>query len=209
MRKKVADARKAERQSGRARVHLPKFSRLYKPGNAWPGLPFGHPGMTAVAMAPRHSHGREGSVRRWRWFDFDRIAWPYFAAGYDDGHDAGLADQVAVLVAPERCRHQPDLDAVQLCAGITQPGYLDNCRRAQMQPCAGRQSQQIDAVGRDVLAHLPGCDGEAGFPQFVMQLGMDQMHLPHIGLGGVARHPRAVFDGRTEMRVAFDPEADQ
>jgi hypothetical protein len=37
MRKKMADARKAERQSGRSRVHLPKFSRLAAPGNAAAG----------------------------------------------------------------------------------------------------------------------------------------------------------------------------
>src|SRR5207244_1188866 len=42
-----------------------------------------------------------------------------------------------------------------------------------------------------------------------MQFGMDQMNLPQIGLGGIASHPRAMFDGYAEMRVAFDAEPRQ
>jgi hypothetical protein len=57
-----------------------------------------------------------------------------------------------------------------------------------MQLGTGRQPQKIDAARRDVLAHLPGRDGEAVLPQLVVQLGMDQMDLAQIGLGGVSRH---------------------
>jgi hypothetical protein len=38
-----------------------------------------------------------------------------------------------------------------------------------------------------------------------MQLGMDQMHLAQIGLGGIPRHPRAVFDRLPQVRVTPSP----
>lgn len=38
---------------------------------------------------------------------------------------------------------------------------------------------------------------------------MDEMHLPEVGLGRVASHPRAVLDGPPQVRVAFHPETGQ
>ena len=64
-------------------------------------------------------------------------------------------------------------------------------------------------AGRDVLAHLPRRHGEAGGAQLVVQLGVDQVHLAQVGLGRVARHPRAVLDGHALMRVALDAEPGQ
>ena len=38
---------------------------------------------------------------RWQ-FDADRVAQPHLAAYEDDGHDSGLADEVAAFVPPQR-----------------------------------------------------------------------------------------------------------
>jgi hypothetical protein len=55
-----------------------------------------------------------------------------------------------------------------------------------MQPCAGRQAEQVDAAGRDALNDLAWTDVEAGGAQLVMQLSVDQVNLAQIGLAWVA-----------------------
>jgi hypothetical protein len=74
----------------------------------------------------------------------DRIAGSHLAAGDDDAHDTGLANQVAVLVPAEGRRHQSRLDAVQLGARVAQAGHLDDRRAAETQPRAGGQIEQSD-----------------------------------------------------------------
>ena len=116
-------------------------------------------------------------MRLWRQLDEDRVAGAHLAAGDDHAHDAGLANQVAVLVTVEGRSHQPALDAVQLGAGVAQTGHLDDRAVAETQPGAGRQSEQIDAARCDVLAHLAGHDGKARVPQLVVQFAVNQMDL--------------------------------
>jgi hypothetical protein len=58
----------------------------------------------------------------------DAIAGPYVACCNDDAHDACLANQSALIVATQNCRHEPWLDAVKLPAGIAKPSDL-NYRR--------------------------------------------------------------------------------
>ena len=134
----------------------------------------------------------------------DLVAGPHISIGQDYAHDAGLADQLPSVIAVQGGRHQARLDAIELGAGIAQSGDLDDCRVAQMQPRAGRELQQMDAASRDVLAHQAGRQLETGWLQLVVQLGMDQVHLPQVRLAGVARHPGAVLDRRTEVSVPFD-----
>jgi hypothetical protein len=59
----------------------------------------------------------------------------------------------------------------------------------------------------DVLAHLPGRDPVPLSKQFLQEFSVEQVYLPQVGLGGVARHPRAVFDGRPAVRVAHNTVA--
>ncbi len=72
-----------------------------------------------------------------------------------------------------------------------------------------KERRGFDAAGRDVLAHLTGRDGEAGGRQLSMQLRVEQVHLAQIGLGRIARHPRAVLDRLAHVRVVFDSEPRQ
>src|SRR5215472_19190044 len=145
-------------------------------------------------------------MRKGRQFDADPVALAHLAALYDDPHDAGFADEVAPFFAAERRGHQPRLYPVQLAARVAQPGHLDDRRAAEMEPGAGRQSEQINAAHRDILAHLPGRDAEAGFAQFVMQFGMNEVDLAQIRLARIAFDARAVLHARAGMRVAFDAE---
>ena len=88
----------------------------------------------------------------------------------------------------------PGCDPIQLSARIAQARHLDHRRVAQAQPGAGRQPQQVDAAGGDVLAHLPGHHREPGGPELLVQLGVDQVHLAQVGLVRVAGDARAVLD---------------
>jgi hypothetical protein len=77
----------------------------------------------------------------------------------------------------------------------------------QPQPRSHRQPQQVDPARRHVLAHLAGPHLEAAPRELLVQLGVDQVDLAQVGLGGVAADPRAVLDGRAGVGVALHAEA--
>src|SRR6185437_13992180 len=56
------------------------------------------------------SNRRERAMRLGWQLDPDRVAGPHLALRQDHSHNAGLADQAAVLVAIEGRRHQPRPD---------------------------------------------------------------------------------------------------
>ncbi|MCY1308035.1 hypothetical protein D9M70_580140 [compost metagenome] len=78
-----------------------------------------------------------------------------------------------------------------------------------MQPRAARQAQQIDTPGGDVLAHRAFRHVEAGELEFVMQLAVDQVHLPQIGLRRIRLDAGAVLDGNAEMGIALHAQPRQ
>ena len=73
-----------------------------------------------------------------------------------------------------------------------------------MKPCSGRQGEEIDASGGDVLAHRARLNLEARVAQFIEQFSVQQMHLPQVRCRRVTRDARAVFHRRARMRVALD-----
>jgi len=74
------------------------------------------------------------------------FAGPDRAAGDNYSHDAGFADQSAVLVAFQRRAHQPRPNDIELGAGISQTDHFNDRRLAQIKPRAGRQPEQIDTT---------------------------------------------------------------
>src|SRR4051794_4521684 len=78
-----------------------------------------------------------------------------------------------------------------------------------MQPRPGRQTEQIDTSCSDVLPHLPGPNRKADGPQFVVQLGVDQVDLPQVRQVRVPARPRAVLDFLAHVRVALDAQSGQ
>ena len=63
-----------------------------------------------------------------------------------------------------------------------------------------------------VVTFSPICPAATAKPaaaQLVVQLGVDQVHLAQVGLGRVARHPRAMLDRHAQMRVALDAQPGQ
>ena len=91
-------------------------------------------------------------MRRCRHLDADRVARPHVALGNYDAHHASLANQIAVRILVQSRGHQALLEIVDLDAGIAQAGDFDNSAQANMQPCARRQGQQVDADKNGTLS---------------------------------------------------------
>src|SRR5437868_6405626 len=72
---------------------------------------------------------------------------------------------------------------------------------------AGRQGQQINAGGRDVLAKLTRLYRKAFRAQLVEQFGMNQMHLTQIGQLRVLADARAMLERLAHMGVAGDTQS--
>jgi len=82
---------------------------------------------------------------------------------------------------------RPCWDAVELGAWVAQPGDLDHRLSAgDVGSAPVGSASKVDAAGGDVLAHDAGRHREPGGDQRVMQLGMDEVDLPQIGLARVA-----------------------
>ena len=75
---------------------------------------------------------------------------------------------MALRIAVQYRLPQTRLDTVELGTGIAQAGDLDDRLRPEVQPCAHRQAQQIDAARRDILPHLPRTHGETVRTEFVV-----------------------------------------
>jgi hypothetical protein len=109
-------------------------------------------------------------------------------------------------VTVERRLHEALLKPVKLDARIAYTGELDQGVTGG-EARAGGEGEKVEAAGGDVLAHVAGFHSEAGGVQLVEQLGVDQVDLPQVGLGGVAGDAGAVLHGFAGVRVAFDTEA--
>ena len=74
-----------------------------------------------------------------RRLDPDRVARPYVAAFQHHGHDAGLANQIAVRGTLQGRFHQTGLNAIELGARVAQTGHLDHRHITKMEAGTGRQ----------------------------------------------------------------------
>ena len=90
--------------------------------------------------------------------DDDPVAGPYGPAGVHDAHDPGPPHDGASASRVRTMLQQAVAEAVDLAARIAQPGHLDEGRCPDPQPRAGRQREQIDAGGGDVLPKISGGD---------------------------------------------------
>jgi hypothetical protein len=73
-----------------------------------------------------------------------------------------------------------------------------------MQPRACGKAKQVDAACNDILSHLARRHCKTRIGQFIVQFGMDQMHLPQIGLARIARDTGAMLHAHALMRITRD-----
>jgi hypothetical protein len=67
--------------------------------------------------------------------------------------------------------------------------------------------EQIKPPRSDVLTHIARPDRKTPSIEFVMQLLVEQMHLPEVGLGRIAGEPRAVLDRSSHMGISLNSHA--
>lgn len=75
---------------------------------------------------------------------------------------------------------------------------------ADAEPRPGGQSQQVDAAGGDILPQIARPDDMALGPQLREEFGLDEMHLPQIGLVGIGGYAGAVLNAAALMGIALD-----
>ena len=138
--------------------------------------------------------------------DLDGVFAGDVAACQDDGHDPSLADQAPVGIAVGDSLQQPWLEDFDLRARVTESGHLEHDGRAEVQPCAARQPEQVQALRRDVLTELTRTDIEALGAQLLEQLGVHQVHLAEVGLRRIGGYTGAVLHGHPSMGVSDDAD---
>jgi hypothetical protein len=134
--------------------------------------------------------------------DLDDVTLADCAARSRDRHDPGLSDELSIGSPADHRREQPTLKSLDLDTRISQAGHLEH-RLSDPQDRTLRQGQQIDAAGRNVLAEITGLHPETPQLQFIEELGMNQVHLTQIRLGGIDSNPRPVLYIAPLVRVPF------
>jgi hypothetical protein len=122
------------------------------------------------------------------------------------GHDTSLANQVARRIVIQDGRHQPWLKSVELNARISQSRELDDGGATDAQSSSAREREQRNSSSRNILPEVAGPDGEPAFGELGEELGVNQVHLPKIGLGRIARDARQMLYGAPRMRITFDAQ---
>ncbi len=139
--------------------------------------------------------------------DPDGVTRPDVASGNHNRHHACLAYDAAMPIAAGDGTEQPRLKSLDLDAGIPEPGHLDDRALAESKPSAFRKRKQIDAARGDVLAQVPGMHSESLGRELVEQLSVNEVNLPQVGLQGITRDARAVFDCGAAVRITLDAES--
>jgi hypothetical protein len=151
----------------------------------------------------RLSDHLEHSVRSRRQLDLHGIVSTQLAAHQYSAHDASFADELAALVPSEDGSEQSRLKAIQLRTGIPEPRDLDDDLGTEAEPGTDRQSEQIDPAGGHILAEVTRAHGEPCRAQFIVQFGVDEVHLAEVGLSRVPRHARTMSDSSPLVGVAL------
>lgn len=145
-------------------------------------------------------------MRQRRQFDNYRVIRLHRAACKNDGHDAGLANKFAIGRAIQHSIEKPGLEILYLGARVAQARCFQNDLVANSDQSALRQPQQIDPARGDVLAKICGRDIKTLFRKLVEKLGMNEMHLPQIGLRRIGPHNSYLIEITAKVLKATDPE---
>ena len=157
-----------------------------------------------LARAAPTSDSVERFVRTLGRLDPDGVSAGDVASCQNDGHDPSLTDQALVEIAVGDSLQQPWPEGVDLHTRATKSGHLEHDGRAEVQPCAARQPEQVQALRRDVLPELTRTNIEALGAQLLKQLGVHQVHLAEVGLRRIGGYAGAVLHGHPSVGVSDD-----
>ena len=77
------------------------------------------------------------------------------------------------------------LEAVDLMAGVAKAGYFDDRLVAEIELRAGREAEQVDAFGGDILTKIARFDVEALLADLVEQFFVHEVHLTEVRRVGI------------------------
>lgn len=115
----------------------------------------------------------------------DRIAGADETCLKNDAHDTR-----AVTNRGTGCRFhlalQAGLEAIHLDAGLTKAGEFYDCLGTELEACALREREQVDAAGQDVFSYFAGIDPELPCGKFLEEFGLQKMDLHVVGSAGIS-----------------------
>jgi hypothetical protein len=151
----------------------------------------------------------EGVVRTGRQVHLDAVAWPDRSPVHDDGHDAGFADDIAVVVACEEGLEQARTKSIDLHAGLRSPVILMRaCSPSPRSVSRGSPSRSIPAV-RTFSPSCPGATSKPCSHSSTCNSEWSRCTLAQVRLGGIRDHPTAVLHGAPGMRIALHSQPGQ
>ena len=148
-------------------------------------------------------------MRQRRQLDRNPVPRPNHPTATHQRHNASLPDHLTIRPAPKHRRQQPALKPLDLSTRIPQSRHLQHHLPANPQQTTARQSKQIDAPGRNILAHIPRRYLKPLLPNLRKQLAMDQIHLPQIRLARIRRHPRAMLHPNPQVSIPLNAKPGQ
>jgi hypothetical protein len=96
---------------------------------------------------------------------------------------------------------------LDLHTGVAQAREANHRIGPKLKLGVGGQSQQVNASGGDVFAHVARSHHMASCTQLVKQLALQQVHLTQVGLARIARHARAVLNRLAAVCVTLNAQA--
>ena len=139
-------------------------------------------------------------MRRGRTHD-DRIPRSHPAALLHDPHDARAPNDGSSVGALEDRLKETRPEGFNLTARIAQPGHPNDRSRADADQRTRREPKKRKTASRDVLAHLTRFDRESSRAELAEQFGVQEMHLPKIGLGRILGDSGPMLDRSPEVRI--------
>lgn len=127
-------------------------------------------------------------MRLLRELDRDRVPGTDDTTGQDHAHHPGPPYDGAVGRAAHHVTQQALVVRLDLDARVAQAPDPDHGIGAEVEQGAGRQPEEVDAAGGQVLAEVTWGDVVPVSREVVEELGVDQVDLPEVRLVRVASH---------------------
>jgi hypothetical protein len=104
--------------------------------------------------------------------DSNRVAGSDFPGRQNDRHDTSEANELTGFVAMGEASQQIRFERIDLLARITQTGDLDRGLVAELQPGSGRKTQQVEALGQNILTEPTRFDCESLFAELTQEFSV-------------------------------------
>jgi hypothetical protein len=143
---------------------------------------------------------------RWQ-LHSDGISRRDIPALYDNRHNAGLSNELAVRIATEHGRGQAFCKRVNLPAGIAQAGDFYHSLVSELQQRSGWQRQEVETARCHVLTDIACANLKLTGAQLIEQFFLYQMDLPQIRRVWISPRVKEMLHSMAIVRISFDAKA--